>query len=421
MSFTTAWVKSVQPGLQPTEYMDGTTGLGLRVRPNGRKVWFARYTFNQSQTRHNLGEFPDMALVQARESLADLNRKVEAGIDPKGRKVSVDGMSVSWLCDDFIARHSKPNKRSWELDKYILDKDVKPAWGDRHISSITKRDVIDLIDGIVDRGAPVIAKRSLACITTMFNWAVKRDYLEHPPTYLVVAPVATKPRRRVLSSTEIVRLWHAMDETKHFSVPMVIILRLGLILLQRRGEIVGMRVDELNLRKKVWMLPAERTKAGREHIVPLPEMALQLIRLAMRLSPSKVFVFGMNQAEPLEGSKAGKDRHMIVSGPTRAISRNRKWLATKGVKPFTVHDLRRTGATHLPRLGVSRSHVSLVLNHAQTGITAEAYDWYEYLDEKRAALDLWAEHLDGLITGRIKHDGDPDSGDEELVEVGDED
>jgi integrase len=131
-------------------------------------------------------------------------------------------------------------------------------------------------------------------------------------------------------------------------------------------------------------------------------------------------VFAINAAEPYsdETDKTGGETiaPMVVTGPTRAIHRNRAWMEKRGIGAFTFHDLRRTGASHMPRLGVSRAHVSMVLNHAQRGMTAEVYDWYEYLNEKRVALDTWAQRIERLVSCEIE----PDDIEVEAVEMEEE-
>lgn len=384
MKFTDTWLRAARPEA-PAEYMEDGTGLGLRVGTTGKKTWFARYSHNGKQTRATLGEYPAMPLARARIKLGDLRKKLSESIDPKGGKVPDDGMTVAWLINEYMEKHAKPNKRSWKFDETHLEKEVQAPLGARHILTVTKRDIIDIIDIMAARGAPVHAGRVLSVISKMFNWAVERDYLENSPALKIKAPQKTGRRERVLSEEEITAFWKALDDPRHFSDLMVCALRLMLVTGQRRGEVLGMQASELDLKAKQWLIPAARAKNGRTHVVPLSDLAVSIIQVALRASPSNTYLFGSNAAEAIHPHAA-----------SRAMTRNRDWLQKLGVAHVTAHDLRRTAATHMTKLGVPRLHVSCVLNHAQRGVTAQVYDRYEYLEEKRRALETWAAQVSAL-------------------------
>ena len=276
---------------------------------------------------------------------------------------------------------------------------VKPAWGDRDIRTITRRDVIELLDDIRDgkggKGGPVQANRTLALIRALFNFAVRRGIIEASPASLVERPGAETKRERALSADELKALWPAMVTLHYPSGPY---LRLLLATGQRRSEVAGMRWADLDLAEKVWTLPSSATKASREHVVPLSPLAVSILEGMPRIAGPYVF------AGTGRRSKKRDPNGNILAGQSCPISGFTKIKAAvdarvaksgKTLEPWRIHDLRRTAATRMAQLGISQLIISRVLNHADRSVTG-IYNRYEYLAEKRHALDTWGQFLEGL-------------------------
>lgn len=354
-------------------------GFGVRVSESGRKVFVVRYRANGTRRRMTIGKYPSVGLAQARAIAKGVIGAVATGGDPvaEAEAEEREGFTFRELAAEYMERHAKPKKstRSVAEDQRQLDKDVLPAWGDVPVSEITKRDVIDLLNRIVDRGAPVMANRTRALVHRVFNFGLEEDLTDHNPALKVKPRTDERPRDRFLTEKEIKLLWAALPG--HVSTEVGGLLKLVLLTAQRLGEV--RRLHESQLEGSVWTIPREHHKAGRGHVVPLSEQALVVI----------------------QGLRPGKDG-WLIPGPsgghlysyradTDALRDHLKF------KPhWTPHDLRRTATTHMARLGVSRFVRARILGHADTSVTA-VYDRHAYLDEKRDALAAWGARVAKIV------------------------
>jgi integrase len=314
----------------------------------------------------------------------------------------VEQFTVRQMAEEFRDRHLKPNVRTWAETWRIIEKDVLPEWGDRDANSIAPREVVTLLDGILDRGAQRMANKVRSILFQMFKFGVGRGMVDGSPVVLVSRPsTVTTTRDRILTDDEIKAFWNKIEEAD--MLPRLRhALRLLLITGQRRGEVALATWDEFDLDAKVWRIPGERTKSGKRarspkaHEVPLSQLAIDTLatikaeQATLRAGEgySGPFLF----PSPHWDTEAAIDPHAL----TRAVSRNRKlW----GIPSFTVHDLRRTVRSNLAALGVDPVVARKVVNHSLAGMDA-VYDRYDYGPEKRQALDLWAERLGAIVAGK---------------------
>lgn len=359
----------------------GLPGLGIRISPKGTKSFVFKYDHEGQDRWITFGQYPKMKLHEALEKYADAIAKAEAGEDPAAKsvqknKVARKAPTVRELAEEYIERHAKPNKRSWSEDQRLLDYNVLGKWGARKAHTITRRDVIALLDDIVARGAPIQANRTLAVIRKMFNFAVDRDVLEYSPCFRVKPPAKERVRDRYLTLDEIKTFWNKV-ETAPLQDKTKLALKLLLATLQRVNEVLGIHISELDLQNKIWVIPKERSKNKRAQLVPLSPLAIEIIEELMEELSEDGLLFSSTQREGYY------DRSVL----SHAITRNREHF---GLKRFTPHDLRRTGSTQLAAFKVPRFDRERVLNHTDRTIAA-VYDLHEYEDEKRAALDLWSD------------------------------
>lgn len=372
---------------------DGRTGLGLRVSPAGRKSWIYMYRFEGKPRRMTLGTYPGVGLADARVKHAKARVDLEKGIDPgakqiERRRADRAAETVADLVEEYLEKWARPRKRSAHEDERILRKDVLPIWGARKAKDIKRRDVIKLLDGIAERGAPIQANRTLAVIRKMFNFAISRDIVDATPVAMVKAPSKENQRDRVLSGEEIRTLWQGLDIAP-MSEGVKLALKLQLVTAQRKGEIVKATRAEFDLDEQIWTIPAERSKNGQAHRVPLSNLAIELIRTAQGVADAdKLFPSPWLFPSP------------TVDGPitTRAVN----YALTRsqlGIENITPHDLRRTAASGMTSLGINRLVVSKVLNHVEKGVTA-IYDRHGYDAEKRHALESWASRLEEIVSGK---------------------
>ena len=318
--------------------------------------------------------------------MPDILRDVRHGHDPAhARELRKGADTFKALAEEYLAK-AAAKRRSYREMKRILEHDWYPEIGDMKAAEVPRRKIIEVLDGIVDRGSPVAANRALAIVRQVYLWALSKAKLESVPVTGIKKPHDEKSRNRALSADEIKILWDGLG-TCIQSDAVCDVIRLALILGQRVGEICGMKAEEIDTERKVWVLPSERVKNGKAHAVPLPDMALSII--VPRLARGGKYVFAGPKGKPLNAKT-----------PIKNLSRN---LEKLGIEHFTVHDLRRTVNTHLARLGVSSEIRSRVLNHVsgrRASVTESVYNVHAYDDEKRRALAIWASELERIVEGR---------------------
>ncbi|MGH8143675.1 MAG: tyrosine-type recombinase/integrase [Steroidobacteraceae bacterium] len=391
--------------LGPGTYTDsGQAGLQLRVRTKAggySRTWLLRFKFHGEETRILVGHFPQTTLEQARNIVRKHREHLGQGIDPRRAtphrqplRASTtssagavrDAHSVEFLISEFMERYVKPNRKRPEYAQAILDKDVLPEWTGRDARSIKPREVIELLDKIVDRGCRVLANRTAGLLSQLFKFGIHRSIIETSPVQLLMRPGGKeRPRQRVLSDDEIsVFLRDPLAATRFKRLSHVV--RLLLLTGQRRGELTAARWRDIDFSATTWNIPAENSKSGRESLVPLSASAVREFEALRRLA---------NHSQWVLPTATGADRHVHAQQLTTSLMRCRARFKQAGIAPFTLHDLRRTCRTGLARLKIEPHIAERVLGHAQERMAA-TYDVHDYLDEKRAALHLWAQHLDEI-------------------------
>jgi integrase len=288
----------------------------------------------------------------------------------------------------FIKKHVKvkQNARTQVETLALLNRFVLPQWGDRKLREIRRRDVFDLMDHIIDAGAPTSANRVLSILKTLYRWALNREYVESSPVAGLEKPTEEKSRDRTLTDSELLAVWRAAEQ---IDWPYGAIILLLTCTGCRRDEVGGMRWSEIDLERKVWIIPGDRRKAGIAHEIPLSNMAMKVLKLLPRFASSD-YVF------PARPRKAGGQGRGYFSGWSKGKAR---LDALSGVKGATVHDIRRTVATKLQTLKIPTAVVEEVLGHvtgSRAGIV-RVYQRYKFESEKKAALDKWARYLQGLL------------------------
>lgn len=385
--FTDRYIRNLKAGEKVKDIRE-KRGFGVRVKPNGVKIFFYRYTSPETGARRflTLGEYPIITLEKAKSDYQKAYDAVRAGQDPLEQKrhekeARIKAPTVKELCEEYIKKHAKRFKRSWAKDEAILNRDVVPAWGKRKAVDITKRDVLLLLEKIIERGSPGMANNCFQIVRKMFNFAVERDILLHTPCAGVKLPSPKVARDRVLSEEEIKNLWENLDKA-NITKETRRAIKLVLVTAQRPGEVIGMHVSEIDGRW--WNIPADRAKNGKAHRVYLTDLALELIGN----TEVKGYIFPSphkSKKQPIGGNA------MVV-----AIRRNLKTLKTEY---FTPHDLRRTAATFMAEAGVMDEVIDAILNHAKQGII-RVYNQYRYDREKQATLEAWARRLQSITTGK---------------------
>jgi integrase len=376
------------------EYFDlGLPGFGVRVSSSGRRTWLVRYRIkgHKAKGSMSLGTVEDVDLADARGLAKDALRAAEKGTDPaepKRRERHAETFSELTKC--YIEEYAKKRKRSWKADERIIKHDLLPVLGNMKSLAIRRADVRQVLRAIMDRDAPIMANRTLATLRKIFAWAIAEEVgsVEHNPCAGVQRPAPERSRERVLSPDEIRVLWKALDSPPA-GMPhrCALALKLQLVTGQRKGEIVSAEWANIDRDgERVWTIPAENAKNGSSHRVPLSGLALDLLEEIKKLSGESRWLFP---------SPAG-DKHMTARAINHAVIRT---LDKLGIgDDVTPHDLRRSAASHMTSIGISRFIVGRILNHAERGVTA-VYDRHSYDREKRRALDAWERRLEEIISG----------------------
>jgi integrase len=402
MKFTDKKIQNLKPKAQRYEEWEGN-GFGVRVTPRGTRSFVCLFRFEGKPRRLTLGTYPSMTLAEAHQAHGEAMKKLEQRIDPGAitvaeREEDRQAPTVATLVEEYIERWAKARKKSWKVDRRILYKDVLPQWGRRKAQDITRRDVIRLLDNIVDRGAPIIANRTLAVIRKMFNFAVNRDIIPTSPCIGIQAPTPENRRDRVLTPEEIKAFWQGLDKTR-VTAGIRLALKLQLVTGQRKGEIINAPWEELDLSTGWWTIPAKQTKLRLTHNVQdglaknklphrvfLAPMAVELLQRVKALSGDSPWLFPSPRGnKPITG--AAVDHALRLA------------LNSLEMEHFTPHDLRRSAATFMTgSCGIPRLVVSKILNHAEPHITA-VYDRASYDKEKQMALEAWGRKLQAIIEG----------------------
>jgi len=382
------------------EYFDSQVdNLCLRISASGNRSWCIYYRLGGKNRRYTIGNYPTYSIAEARVEANQIKKIVAKGDDPVAeRKVerakraaamdaekSLAADSVDVMADLFITRYVQKNVRPATAKDYQshFKVDIIPSWGGRTVSTITRADISSLLDTVEDR-APIQCNRVRATLSKWFNWMVERGALDVNPVLSTKSRTKEVLRDRVLSEEELVSIWQA---SSNIGWPFGPIFQLLLLTAKRRGEVAGMYWDELNLKDQTWSIQPERSgtkqrqvsgRSPKIDVVPLSSHAVNLIKQFPR--------FGGNPLVFPSMSKNGTP----VSGFSRAC---RRVSELSNVTNWRIHDFRATVRTNLSALGVRKEVADKVLNHVDNTTDGRHYDFYDYLPEKREALQLWANKL----------------------------
>ena len=387
VNLTDLKVKSLKPEVR--EYLQGDTqvpGFGVRVRPHGKKTYVVmkRLPGRTVPPRITLGSVPtgyppasgEITLAEARERASEVRAAT-----------GFAAASFGELATRYIAQECARLARGAEVEN-IIRRSLLQAWGDRPLGELRRRDLTALLDPVIETGRSQAAHKLREIALRIVNWAIDRgeieiNFLASPSRSRGSAGALQRSRRdRILSDAEIRAVWAACAIVGN---PFGDLVKLLLLLGQRRDEVAGMLWRELDLEHRLWEIGAARYKTDIAHLVPLPAIAVELIRRLPKTDD--VYVF----------STAPGTR---FSGFSKSMNRLRQ---LSDIADWRLHDTRRTARTGMSRLKnaagqkIGPDIAERVLGHVIGGVRG-IYDRYEYLDEKREALDLWAARIDEIVS-----------------------
>lgn len=447
-SLTVAFCRSARPSLGETgvgaapvqtDYPDlDVRGLALRVSPGGQKSWCYRYRdrLTGKQSRVTLGTFdphsdgePDetgvraLTLHGARIAARQLRAQVDAGRNPaleiRRRREqarayeikSVADLAEAYFkaCEMGVHRGGKRRKKADSTlagERWLWGRYLQGRLGGEPVEAVSKTQVRALLREVLGE-APSQSNKVRSLLSQMFNFAIAEERLTANPVALVAKMGEDGVRTRTLGDGELLTVWRGLRQPAGLEIrrdgrvdkvfigrAVRIALEVAMFTLQRRAEVSGMRRSELDLDRGTWVIGAARTKGRAEHLAPLSDPVVRLIREALALQDRRrkgesdyVFPSPRSNAAPI--------------GPGALSHAMADLTAALGLEDVGLHDLRRTGATGMAALGVPPFIVSKVLAHKDAGggaaVTARHYNLYVYEAEKRDALNRWAARLEALF------------------------
>jgi len=320
-----------------------------------------------------------MSLSTAREAWRNARTTIDKGESPQHQRPAAAN-SFAAVADEWLKRDQAHN-RSFVKVKGTIERYAKAAWEGRQIATINRRDINDLIDAVADRGPVIMARRLHAYLHRLFRWAVGRGILETNPMAHLPKPGGETPRDRVLTDAELAAVF---KNTSKLRPPFGAIFQLLILTGARRSEISDLRWSEI--KDDTIILGRDRTKSGEVHSIPLSPQALAILKHLPRIGSSDL-VFTINGRNP------------VTDFP--GIKRRLDAITTK-IPAWRVHDLRRTCATGLQRLGTNLQVIEAVLGHvsgSRSGIVG-VYQRHSFDPEKRIALEAWAREIERIVDGK---------------------
>lgn len=360
-------------------------GLGLRIMTSGLKTYVLDYRdAHGRQHRIKIGRHGVITLFDARKLAKKILHGIAAGHDPVAEREEARRGAATFrtIAEEYI-RLRCVEKKSGAEDERIIRRELLPYWGRKLASEIKRADVMRRVEEIKVRGSGVMANRTLARARCVFNWAIDRELVSANPAARIHPPAKETSRERILENEEIRAFWNAL-ETLPGDLETRLALKLLLVTAQRPGEIAGLEWEDIGVEEKIWTIPAAKSKNDKPHRVPLSGLALEILAALRHRDTGPVFASPRDPERPITRAALA---HLIYRG--------RKLL---NMEPFTPHDLRRTSASKMASMGVSRLVISRILNHSERGVTA-IYDRHSYDNEKRTALEAWDVKLRDIIEG----------------------
>lgn len=418
MGSTHKLTKSLIDGLAPTDkdviHWDAELkGFGVKVTPKGRKVFLVMHRpkgHHGAAKKYTIGVFGEWTVQQARERareiLAESSKGTDVGAQERQEAQKRASHIVNDVIDEFLELHAAKN-RTGNDTKRTLKREVASKIGKKSLHDVTKRDILSILAAIEQRGSPIMANRTLAAIRKLMNWCVGRGIIEVSPAQGIECPAKEQSRDRVLADNETSAVIAAAHQLGYPFGPMVELL---FMTGQRRSEVAEMRWSELDLDNALWTLPADRAKNGKTHDVHLSKCAVTILRSIPRFvlpdGSTSDLVFTTTGMTPISGFSKAK-----IALDNKVLKAMRKQVADDGgdpanvsLLPWTLHDIRRTVATELSKLGVAIHITEAILNHKSgtiSGVTA-VYQRNQFIDERRDALNRWCDRLEELTRSSEK-------------------
>ncbi|HEY4011368.1 MAG TPA: integrase arm-type DNA-binding domain-containing protein [Acidobacteriaceae bacterium] len=382
-------LKAVKPNPSRRYYIRDGQGLWLEVFPSGSMAWRYRYSQNGKPGKVALGKYPAVSLKAARKRRDEYAEMLAHGKSPAAHKQAAkvalaDTTTVFEFGERYFKEIVQRDRKDPSGIRSYLDKDIYPRFADRAVKDIAPADVQSLVFRKRDNGHPAAAGQLRSLLKRMFEYAVANGLVQfNPAASLPMRFVAqARSRDRALSATEI-RLYiegiYQSNIRRQFKLASHVIL----LTLVRKSELLLARWEHVDFEAGEWTIPADNSKTGKPHIVYLARQTGELFRELKQLAGNSALVL------PGRGS-------LIRPFASNALNKALDGVSFE-MKAFTIHDLRRTGATHLHEQGFPSDVVEKALNHTIGGVRG-VYNRAQYSDQRRQMLQHWADYVESLAT-----------------------
>jgi integrase len=412
---TVPQIKGFKPKTTPYYKWDvdgqrGSGKLGLQITPKGSKQFVFRYFKDGKAKFVRLGKYPEFSLSEARQRIKAYGAMLQQDLDPVEEiaiskkelaqtiKVESQKGSITQLFESYTNKMQTDGKRTFKAVLAALEKEVYPNIPkDSKAKDITPTDIKLILGGMIQRGATVQSNRVRSYLLAAFNHGLKHDndpaFIEADVLFgLSFNPVAAVPKQS--HAEKVGENWLTLNETKHLLSTFQHTNRVGpmpsyLLALcfhtggQRPYELAASKWDCIDWLGKTWTVKAEISKNKREHLIPLTDTAISLLNeLKANTGPRGNYIFAHGKSV---------DQHMRVDTLSKSVARYRQ--ANPKFNPFIARDIRRTVKTLMGELGISKSIRDRLQNHSLQDVSSKYYDRYEYMPEKRLALESWEQQL----------------------------
>jgi len=416
-------IEHLKPKEKEFRLPDGE-GLFLRVRPSGAKSWLFCFRIGTDRTwrQMTMGSLDKLSLKEVRDQLKGLKQLVKDGVDPRHARaasktenmqaISMQDLFNSWIEYIKIANEVsliwiKRHEDRWRLH-------LKKILGNILARDLTRAHLANALDAMTRKGIREETRKALTTLNLMLDYALTRHFIETNPARMLrpkdFAATAGKPRDRVLSTAELRQLWLALEqstsETLSENTPALSFITTSAIKFliltgARRSEVAAMRWSELELEKKIWVLPSDRTKNRQMHTIYLSQLAIKILALLQPISGNSQFVF--------DTGRYSEDGHIHQDTLTGVIGRllgtvkgSKKKIfevaPLAGLKPFSIHDLRRSAATAWgEHLKVEPHVIERMLNHQPVNKLIATYQRAIYAEEQKRAWFDWGTFIESQI------------------------
>ena len=388
----------------------GAGRLGVKVEPSGQRVFYYRYFWVGKRQFILLGRYPEMTLAQARQWVKGYAGVLKEGRNPKIEKAEQEVAeekqrrdaqlkgSIEQLIHGYTSKMNEDGKRTWQQVLYRLEKEIYPFIArETKANQVTPLHIKQILSAIIQRGASVEANRVRSYLMAAFNYGLKADndpanHQQNVMFGLEMNPVSVIPKQS--SAEKVGSNWLELEQLQELmsdfikapGVGQVVSHLLNLCIYtggQRPHEIASSRWNAVNWKEKTLLIVADVSKNKRDHLVPLTDSALEILQnLQAQNTNDSTFIFPQ---------KNDVEKHLRTDSFAQSIIYYREYFPTKSV--FVARDIRRTCKTLMGEIGVTKELRDRIQNHALQDVSSKHYDRYDYLSEKRRALELWENRI----------------------------